>query len=164
MKKLKFFLASEIDKEAEWLTDMSEQGLHFYKYKFPFYYFEEDPNTSYVYQTDFPESEVQDDYFRLYEDAGWEHVTVVLESFHYFRAEKDKIGEKRIYTDPDSLKALYERMLRFYLLLFLVVMVAQIGMLLTWQGWLFQKVALGLVIVVVVLYAILFIRLLRKSR
>lgn len=33
MKKFKLTLAYDIEKEANWLTEMSAKGFHFYKYR-----------------------------------------------------------------------------------------------------------------------------------
>ncbi|MGI2328986.1 DUF2812 domain-containing protein [Planococcus sp. YIM B11945] len=162
LKKFKLFLSADLEKEAEWLTQMSEKGFHFVKHKGVFYYFEEDSTKSYIYQTDFQEP--NDEYFQLYELAGWEHVHTAISQFHYFRAEKDKIGDQRIYSDASSIKNMYQRMLSFYLVLFLCVIVAQTGVFLTWEGHLYQKIALALVLMVVVLYVFLFAELLRKMK
>lgn len=81
IKKMKIYLATDIDKEADWLTDMSNKGFHFFKYKHFFYYFEEDKDKSYIYQNDFQEE--NEEYFQLYEDAGWEHVLSYRNKYHY---------------------------------------------------------------------------------
>ena len=53
VKRFKIFLASSVDKEEQWLTDMSRQGFHFKNYGLFTYTFDENPNESYVYQIDF---------------------------------------------------------------------------------------------------------------
>ena len=32
IKKMKIYLATDIDKEADWLTDMSNKGFHFFHF------------------------------------------------------------------------------------------------------------------------------------
>ena len=34
IKKMKIYLATDIDKEADWLTDMSNKGFHFFNSTF----------------------------------------------------------------------------------------------------------------------------------
>ncbi|MCM3611764.1 DUF2812 domain-containing protein [Planococcus sp. MERTA32b] len=161
-KKFKISLANDMDKEEQWLTEMSAKGYHCYKYR-PFtYYFEEDPTRSYVYQVDFQSS--NDEYFELYKQAGWEHVHTAMESFHYFRAPKDVIGDKRIYSDPTSIKNMYQRMLMFYSIIFICMLVAQAGLLLNWDATFFSILSLTIVSAVIILYIYLFIRLLQKMK
>lgn len=162
MKKFKLSLANDIEKEAKWLTEMSARGFHFFKYKWGFYYFEEDHSKSYIYQTDFQEA--NDEYFELYNQAGWEHVHTEVMQFHYFRADKNTIGDNRIYSDPASVKAMYKRMLFFYITIFICMLVAQTGLLITWNGNVLSKFALVLVTAVLLLYFYLFIKLLQQMK
>lgn len=161
-KKFKFTLANDIDKEEKWLTEMSAKGYQFFKYRWFFYHFEEDHSKSYIYQTDFQGAD--DEYFELYKQAGWEHVHSVMESFHYFRAPADVIGDKRIYSDPASVKGMYQRMLTFYSIIFLCMIVAQAGLLLNWEPSFFSFLSISIVTAVVVLYIFLFIGLLQKMK
>ena len=162
MKKFKRSLTIDAEKEAKWLTDMSAKGFHFFKYKWGFYYFEEDHTKSYIYQTDFQEA--KDEYFELYELAGWEHVHTEIAQYHYFRADKNTIGDKRIYSDPASVKGMYKRMLLFYITIFICMVVSQIGLLLTWNDGLLSKLILAFVTGVIILYIYLFIKLLQKMK
>lgn len=162
IKKFKLSLANDIEKEAKWLTEMSAKGFHFFKYKWGFYYFEEDHGKSYIYQTDF--QAVDDEYFELYKQTGWEHVHTEISQYHYFRADKNAIGDKRIYSDPASVKGMYRRMLLFYAIIFICMIVSQAGILLTWNGNLFSKFALAFVTAVILLYIYLFIKLILKMK
>ncbi|CEG23782.1 hypothetical protein BN1080_02787 [Planococcus massiliensis] len=162
MKKFNFTLAYDIEKEAKWLTDMSAKGFHFYKYRWGFYYFEENPSKSYIYQTDFQEA--SDEYFELYQEAGWEHIQTEIGQYHYFRADKNSIGDQRIYSEPASIKGMYKRMLVFYAVIFLCLVVSQIGILLTWNGNLLSTSVAIFAGAVILLYIYLFIKLLRQMR
>lgn len=162
VKKFKLILANNIEHEANWLTEMSEKGLHFFNYKLGFYYFEENHAKSYIYQLDFQSPE--EEYFELYKQSGWEHVHTTLSQFHYFRADKNAIGTKRIYSDGSSVKGMYQRMIWFYITLFICLIVAQAGLLLTWNGELYQKIILAFVWAVIVLYIYLFIKLMRNAK
>ncbi|MCJ1910019.1 DUF2812 domain-containing protein [Planococcus ruber] len=162
MKKFNFTLAYDIEKEAKWLTDLSAKGFHFYKYRWGFYYFEENPSKSYIYQTDFQEA--SDEYFELYQEAGWEHIQTEIGQYHYFRADKNNIGDQRIYSEPASIKGMYKRMLVFYAIIFLCLVVSQIGILLTWNGNLLSTSVAIFAGAVILLYIYLFIKLLRQMR
>ncbi len=162
MKRFKLSLANDIEKEANWLTEMSAKGWHFFKYKWGFYYFKEDKEISYIYQVDFQES--TDEYFELYEQVGWEHMHTEVMQFHYFRADASIIGNKRIYSDPASVKGMYKRMFSFYLVIFGCMLVTQIGLLLIWDGNLFSKFVLALVTAVLLLYVYLFIKLMQQMK
>lgn len=159
-KKFRLSLANDIDKEEEWLTEMSAKGFHFFKYSWGFYSFEEDHSKAYIYQTDFQGAD--DEYFDLYAQTGWEHVETAMESYHYFRADKNTIGDKRIYSDPASIKGMYQRMLLFYSTLFICILVAQVGLLLSWELTFFSILSLGIVSFVVVLYIFLLGQLVQK--
>lgn len=160
IKKFRLSLAYDMDKEAEWLTEMSAKGFHFFKFSWGFYSFEEDHNKSYIYQTDFQGAD--DEYFELYAETGWEHVQTAMESYHYFRADKNAIGDKRIYSDPVSVKGMYQRMLLFYSTLFICILVAQAGLLLSWKPTFFSFLSLAIVSAVVVLYIFLLGQLVQK--
>lgn len=162
IKKFKIFLANEIEKEEKWLTEMSSKGFHFFKYKSFFYYFEVDNEKSYIYQLDFQDA--NEEYFELYEHSGWEHIHTIISQYHYFRADKNEIGEKRIYSDPSSIKSMYQRMLYFYIILFIAMLLGQTGLILTWNDSLISKIVLAFVTAGALLYIYLFIWLIRKMR
>ncbi|WP_062106101.1 DUF2812 domain-containing protein [Bacillus niameyensis] len=160
VKKLKLFSPSNVEKEEQWLTEMSKKGLHFTKYRLGTYYFEQDPNHSYVYQIDFRDAD--DDYFQLYKDSGWEHIESFIEKFHYFRTPANQENMKKIYSDRESVKETYQRMIRFYLTMFVALFACQAGLIATWKGYVFQIVATCIVALVVILYLYVFFTLNRK--
>ncbi|MBS4196776.1 DUF2812 domain-containing protein [Lederbergia citri] len=160
VKKFKFFLASDLEKEEQWLTEMSRNGLHFTKYRLGMYYFEEDPNHSYVYQIDFRDAD--EDYFQLYKDSGWENIESFIGKFHYFRMPADQENIKKIYSDRESVKEAFQRMSQFYLIIFIAMIGCQAGLVATWKGYVFQIVAASLVGLVFILYLYVFYTLKRK--
>lgn len=160
IKKFKLFLASNIEKEEQWLTDMSRKGLHFNKYRLGTYYFEENSEKSYVYQIDFREAD--DDYLQFYEDAGWQHVESFIDRFHYFRTEANIDGIKKIYSDHESVKESLQRMMSFYITIFFALIASQIGLITTWKGHPLQVIASVFVGLVFLLYLYLFFSLKRK--
>ncbi|MCR2822212.1 DUF2812 domain-containing protein [Lederbergia panacisoli] len=160
VKKFKLFTPSNVHKEEQWLTEMSQKGLHFTKYRLGMYYFEEEPNYSYVYQIDFRDAD--DDYFQLYKDAGWDHVESFIQKFHYFRMPANQENIKKIYSDRESVKETFQRMIQFYLVMFLALLGCQAGLIATWKGYVFQIIAASLVGLVFILYLYVFFTLKRK--
>lgn len=117
IKRLKFFLAWQEQKERQWLEEMAQNGW-LLSTAAPFLYtFEEGEPGAYTYQFDFnplKKSERQE-YLQLYQDDGWEKAAEVG-SWFYFRKKGDSRGSREIYTDPVSLKKKYKRLLGFLLL------------------------------------------------
>ncbi|WP_010098396.1 DUF2812 domain-containing protein [Ornithinibacillus scapharcae] len=155
VRKFRLFIAPNIDKEEQWITEMSRKGLHLVKYEYFTYVFEEDPTKSYVYQIDFRQ-EAKRDYFQLYEDAGWEYVTNSMSIFHYFRADSSEASVQKLYTDNESIQDSFKRMISFYLLIFGLFLVSQLGLVVSWKGYLIQYIVAGMDIVFIVLYLYLF--------
>lgn len=163
VKKFRLFLASDVQKEEKWLTEMSAEGLHFRKNRFGIYYFDEDPNKAYVYQIDFQQN-IDKTYFQLYEDAGWEAVDELMRTFHYFRREADATGAQKIYSDQESMKESFRSMMKFYIVIFVFLIASNVPTLLYWQGYTIQKVLLVIHIFLVFVYIYIFVGLLRKIR
>ena len=130
IKKFNYFLLQTFIEQ--WLTEMSRKGLHFKKYKSGMYYFDENSHESYIYQIDFREGD--NDYFELYKDAGWQYVDSFIDRFHYFRTKASNLGLKKIYSDRESVKETMLRMMNFYMMMFVLMIVAQVGLIATWQG------------------------------
>lgn len=161
IKKFRLFLASDVGKEEQWLTAMSKQGLHFYKYKFGFYYFKEDANTTYIYQIDFLQ-DADETYYQLYKDAGWEHVTLYWNAFQYFRIDANQEGIKKIYSDEESVADSYKRMLRTYLMLFFCLVAMQAILISMWKSTIVDFITNGIVFAVIILYIFLLLSLRRR--
>ncbi|MFD2630371.1 DUF2812 domain-containing protein [Oceanobacillus kapialis] len=161
IKKFRLFLASGLEKEEQWLTEMSAKGLHMKKYKLGFYTFEEDPNKAFVYQIDFQRLATED-YMQLYEDAGWEHVNHSIHLFHYFRTEASNDSVTKIYSDYESVRESYKGMMRFYLILFALLLLSQLSGWLTWKGYALQIFTMALSVSVAILYIYMLIALKRK--
>lgn len=161
IRKFRLFLASGIEKEERWLTELSAKGLHMEKFKLGLYTFEEDKNKSYVYQIDFRQ-EASEDYYQLYEDAGWEHVTKSNDMFHYFRTDASQEGIKKIYSDQDSVMESYKRMMRLYLFLFGMLILTQLPIWLTWDGHFYQEAVITLSTLVILMYVYMLLAIKRK--
>lgn len=160
VKRFKIFLAPSVDKEEQWLTDMSRKGFHFIKYGLFTYTFDENPNKSFVYQIDFREAD--EEYMQLCKDAGWEYTDSAVKKFHYFRRETNESGVENIYSDGESVKESFQRMMKFYLIFFIFLLTSQIGLFLTWKGQLYQVIMAVFIMLVIILYLYIFISLKRK--
>lgn len=163
VRKFRWFLASNIEKEEAWLTEMSAKGLHFRKNRFGLYYFDEDSESSYIYQIDFQRN-VDKAYFQLYKDAGWEPVDEYMRTFHYFRHDTAGPPAEKLYSDAESMRESYRRMIKFYIMIFAMMILLAVLNLLVWQGLIIQKIAVGLVFLVLILYIFLFVGLRKKIK
>lgn len=164
IKRFRLFLASDVEKEEKWLTEMSSKGFHFYKFRLGMYYFYENPRESYVYQIDF-QQDTDEEYFQLYQDADWEHMNssfTPLKLFHYFRTEANRPGIKKLYSDKESVKESYRRMMSLYTTIFCLLIVSQLGMILTWRGHVIQIIILVLAGSALLLYIYLLLTFKRK--
>ncbi|UJL46441.1 DUF2812 domain-containing protein [Virgibacillus sp. NKC19-16] len=161
IRKFRLFLASGVEKEERWLTDMSAKGLHMEKSRLGFYTFEEDESKSYVYQIDFQQG-ANEDYFQVFKDLGWEPVTGWADMFQYFRTEASQEGIKKIYSDRESVMESYKRMMRVYLFLFFMLILTQLPIWLTWDGHFYQVVVITLSTLVILLYIYMLIALKSK--
>jgi hypothetical protein len=97
-------------KDEDWLTRLSEQGLHLDKPGLFRYRFVRKESQRYVYRLDYQSLKVKalTDYLALYEDAGWELVGTIV-GWRYFRKPYTPGETFELYTDPASLKQFYTR-------------------------------------------------------
>lgn len=139
---------------------MSQKGFHFKKYKWGIYYFDENPQEAYIYQIDFREP--NETYFQLLTDAGWGYMDSYIERFHYFRMAADKSEGKGIYSDQESVKETQQRMRSFYLWIFPFILIAFMLQIITWEGYLLQKIGTSIIGVAILLCIYVFISFKRK--
>lgn len=83
-------------KDLKKLNDYASKGWTLEKFAFGgvFYKLTKGENKDITYDIDF-QLNPDDDYFKIFETAGWEHVTSVGNQIHYFSAAK---GNKPIYS------------------------------------------------------------------
>ena len=117
IKKFKWFWAWDDEKEETWLTEMSRNGHHLKSIGFPgVYTFDNGAKTNYIYRLDFNTNRKgYREYFRLFQDAGWEHVGE-FGSWQYFRTEADAGEKPEIFTDNQSKGKKYGRILLFLII------------------------------------------------
>jgi Protein of unknown function (DUF2812). len=122
-KRYRLSLSWEHEKEEDWLNERSAEGLHFEKINFIKYTFERDSSVRYTYRLDYQgglnNKEKKQEYIDLYKDAGWEYVCSYGAMWHYFRKEWREGENPQLYTDRESLIALYKRIQSLIAVLFL---------------------------------------------
>ena len=108
----KFFWAWEDEKEERWLNEMALSGWKLDAITFPgIYTFRAAQPANIVYRLDFnTDSKNYPAYLRLFEDAGWEHVTA-YGSWHYFRIAAQPGEAPEIFSDNTSKIAKYQRVM-----------------------------------------------------
>lgn len=111
-----YFVWSE-DKEAQWLSDMSKKGWHLKKASIFNYTFEKGESVDYIYQFDFRMNSSKDEkeYLELFKGSGWEFINR-MGGWYYFRKPYREGELNEIYSDKESLKQKYKKLLRFLLL------------------------------------------------
>ncbi|MCH7321568.1 DUF2812 domain-containing protein [Solibacillus sp. MA9] len=107
-------------KEEQWLNDMASQGLHFQKFRFPFYTFEKGEPGEYVYRTEMLENlgfgQETKNYLAFIESTGIEVVQKRF-SWAYFRQHQSK-GAFELYSDAASKLAYTNRIYAIYAMIF----------------------------------------------
>ena len=123
VKRWKLFL--DFAKEEEWLNKKVAEGLAMTHYSFGRYTFEECAPGEYTYRIELLRHRVTDPdnvkYIRFIEDSGAEHVDSYL-NWVYFR-KKTAEGSFNIYTSFESRIAHYQKIIRLFLLLALLLLV-----------------------------------------
>ncbi len=112
MWKFRFIAVWQEGKEVLWLKSMSAQGWHLKKVSFLMYQFEKGEPHDYEYSLDFrieARTDMQE-YRGLIEDSGWQYVGH-MGGWQYFRIDADKAADAEIYSDTESLKGKYKRVL-----------------------------------------------------
>jgi hypothetical protein len=121
IKKFHWFWAWDDEKEEAWLREMSQQGWHLLSYQFPSNYtFEQGKPADYVYRLDyFIDRKDRENYLQLFRDAGWDHLGE-MGGWQYFRKRTINGEAPEIYSDNESKKKKYQRILLF-LVIFLPI-------------------------------------------
>ena len=132
MKKTKWKLFFDYEKEETWLNEMSAKGLAFTGY-FPFRYsFAECKPGEYVYRIELldksPSNPESEQYLKFMEEGGAEQVSTWYR-WVYFRKRSDG-GKFEIYNDIDSKLTHYKRVYGLFLALVLIeilMVIIQLG-------------------------------------
>ena len=131
VNKFKWFWVWQDEAEERWLGQMSKEGYHLISVSFPcIYTFRKDEPHDYTYRLDYRLMRKNDEqeYLQLFEDSGWKYLGNMY-AWQYFRKENkvDEIDE--IYTDNQSKRAKYRRVLYclgFFHILLLAILLERI--------------------------------------
>lgn len=112
----KLFLATQHEKEEEWLNFMSSQGKAMKRYIFPcFYKFEDCEPNEYTYRIqmldDVPYSSKSREYIEFLKDADIEMVDSYLKWVYFKKKTKD--GPFNLFSDLGSKIKHYKRIFKF---------------------------------------------------
>lgn len=112
MRKFRFYL--NVDKETEWLNEMSRRGYAMTGFAAGFYNFDICQPGEYVYQIDFSEGlfKVSNDYREFMREAGVE--VVCLWGTWVFLRRKAAEGEFVLYTDVESSIKYYDKIKKMF--------------------------------------------------
>ena len=113
-KVIKFYFVWSEDKEAQWLRNMSNKGWHLIKASIFNYTFEKGDPDDFIYQFDFRMNPSKDEkeYLEIFKISGWESINKVG-GWYYFRKIFKKGEQNEIYSDKESLKQKYKKLLGF---------------------------------------------------
>jgi hypothetical protein len=169
-KKSKWFWPWQDDREEAWLGQMAKQGLHLVHVgTYGRYIFASGEPRDMVYRLDFvPSNRMDDAYFQLFRDAGWDNISVDKNiGWQYWRKEV-KAGETpEIFTDVESKVQKYQRLLGFLAIVFLPVAIGLFNMRIlfashtvsgSWIEWFFFGITM-LMFTMFILYIYIFIRI-----
>ncbi len=114
-KERKLFFAWNMDKEKLYLEEKAKQGLKLIKIGFGVYYFEESEPEDVTFQFDFRMfgKKDEEEYLALYDE--WELVQR-YGGWYYFRKVKTSDVEDSIYSNVESKRGMFLRLIGFLLL------------------------------------------------
>ena len=111
----RFFHIFQYEEEAQYLREMHKQGWEFDDLCVMRYRFRKCEPKDMVYQLDYNKDGMtnREEYLRMFEDCGWEHVGDYL-GYSYFRkpAEEMKAGEEGIFCDDESRAEMAKRVFK----------------------------------------------------
>lgn len=117
MKKTirKWFWVWDENKEKKFLEEMASKGHRLVKVGFGKYEFEEDRPKNLIYEFDFRgiEKIKEGEYLQIYEDAGWTFVSRFGGWYYFARERNDEEPDLTLFSDNESKRARYRRLLLF---------------------------------------------------
>lgn len=120
MKKVKYRIFGDFEKEEKWVNDMAAEGWHLEKFSFGRFVFTKGEPGAYIFRNEFirMNSSEKEDYFDFLKDSG---ITIINELGGWVYMKKAAAeGPFEIYTDTKSKIAYYKRMLSIFALFFFV--------------------------------------------
>lgn len=160
----KVFFITDFSQQADYLSEMHQQGWKLVKISWLFFYhFEKCQPEEVVYQVDFKESKNKDreSYLRMYKDYGWEFVTS-CQNFVIFRKAAVK-GDLEIYGDRESKLVFVKTIIQRRYLLSLGLYFILIGMNLNEHHYVLTLVPSAIYIPLLLLIGYRFYRLVKNN-
>lgn len=162
--KIKFFTIADYGEEERWLEEEHRNGWRLVKLIPPvFFIFEETKPEECVYQLDYKNKKITDDYLQMFEDYGWEYAGACL-GWYYFRKPANEVGsdeDKKIFSDNESkiemISHIFITRMIPLLILFVTVIIPNLIILSSSRNS-FGKYLFGLNIVLFTIYLYIFIR------
>ncbi|MDT8716771.1 DUF2812 domain-containing protein [Clostridium sp. 19966] len=116
----KFFWAWDMEKEEDWLNEMSKKGYKLEKARLAVFTFRKAEKDDYIYKLSYKRvrGAKRQEYNQLFKDFGWEYVTY-CNCWNYFRKKASDSNEE-IYTDNESRAEIFKTLLIFIVLMTIV--------------------------------------------
>ncbi|QBK25073.1 DUF2812 domain-containing protein [Ureibacillus thermophilus] len=121
MRKVKYRIFLDYDKEEKWVNDMAKEGWHLEKFSVGRFVFVKGEPGAFIYRNEYLgnlSEEEKVEYFALLQDSG---ATIVHESFNWIYVKKPvNEGPFELYTDASSKIDYYNRLLNSLLIVLIV--------------------------------------------
>ena len=175
MKRTKWFLPWQDEKEEAWLEDMSLNGWHLAAVQLPcMYTFDKGEPCRNAYRLDYMmmNRNQLDEYLQIFQDAGWEYVGE-MSNWRYWRKKVVSGESPEIFTDNESKIKKYQRLL--VIMVFFLIFLTFIGLNM-FKNWAWNdldnillinviySLAMLCYVVIIPIYSIVVIKLLRRIR
>ena len=124
-KEFRYFSIFHHEKEQEYLQEQHRQGWKFLKVTgLGTYHFEECQPENVIYQLDYNQEGIaqSEEYIKMFEDCGWEHIQEYAGYSYFRKAAEDMEKEEEIFSDDASRLAMMERVYKSRLLPMLVIL------------------------------------------
>ncbi|MGL5439487.1 MAG: DUF2812 domain-containing protein [Filifactoraceae bacterium] len=123
-RKIKFFTVADYNEEADWLRKQHNDGWKLKKMTAPcFFTFEKCQSEDVIYQLDYENEKVTEEYVQIFKDYGWEYCGSCI-GWNYFRKpvrEMENEKEKEIFSDAQSKASMIEKVLKTRILPLVII-------------------------------------------
>lgn len=165
-KQFKRFTIFEYEKEQDYLREMHKSGWRFVTVTgLGMYHFEKCVPQDVVYQLDYNKDGLahKDEYLKMFEDCGWEHIQDFL-GYSYFRKAVTEDGAaEEIFCDEESRFQMMQqvirgRMLPLLILFFLVLLPQFLNNLFNTHNYLIASFVGGVLVSYLVIFSMCFVK------
>ncbi|MBC2575581.1 DUF2812 domain-containing protein [Peptostreptococcus canis] len=125
--RVRFFTIADYLEEEKWLEEQHKKGWKLLKMIPPcFFIFEECDSEEVIYQLDYKDEKVTEDYLQMYKDYGWEYLGSCF-GWNYFRKLDINVlceNDRKIFSDTESKISMIEHIFRTRMLPLLIIFFA----------------------------------------